>query len=129
MEPSYFGALIHSSYLPNLCAVLRPAPLALYYFPFLSFPLLSHCIGLSLGSKPGGIYVFLVIVFVYSFLVIQVNWLITDVFYPDFRIYPYRVQKPGTSQYIYMQIPLLITDNLIRTSPKPDNFRSTLFTI
>ena len=36
-------------YLPNLCAVLRPAPLASYYFPFLSFPLLSPCIGLSLG--------------------------------------------------------------------------------
>ena len=35
-------------YLPNLCAVLRPAPLASYYFPFLSFPLLSPCIGLSL---------------------------------------------------------------------------------
>ena len=38
-------------YLPNLCAVLRPAPLASYYFPFLSFSLLSPCIGLSLGSK------------------------------------------------------------------------------
>ena len=35
-------------YLPNLCAVLRPAPLDSYYFPFLSFPLLSPCIGLSL---------------------------------------------------------------------------------
>ena len=38
-------------YLPNLCAVLRPAPLASYYFPFLSFPLLSPCIGLSLGRR------------------------------------------------------------------------------
>ena len=28
--------------------MLRPAPLASYYFPFLSFPLLSPCIGLSL---------------------------------------------------------------------------------
>ena len=37
-------------YLPNLCAVLRPAPLASYYFPFLSFPLLSPCIGLSLDT-------------------------------------------------------------------------------
>ena len=35
-------------YLPNLCAVLRPAPLASYCFPFLSFPLPSPCIGLSL---------------------------------------------------------------------------------
>ena len=38
-------------YLPNLCAVLRPAPLASYYFPFLSFPLLSPCIGLSLDRR------------------------------------------------------------------------------
>ena len=38
-------------YLPNLCAVLRPAPLASYYFPFLSFPLLSPCIGLSLDPQ------------------------------------------------------------------------------
>ena len=41
-------------YLPNLCAVLRPAPLASYYFPFLSFPLLSPCIGLSLDGEFGG---------------------------------------------------------------------------
>ena len=41
-------------YLPNLCAVLRPAPLASYYFPFLSFPLLSPCIGLSLDTKAIG---------------------------------------------------------------------------
>ena len=40
--------LCHTSL--TLCAVLRPAPLASYYFPFLSFPLLSPCIGLSLGS-------------------------------------------------------------------------------
>ena len=38
-------------YLPNLCAVLRPAPLASYYFPFLSFPLLSPCIGFSLDPN------------------------------------------------------------------------------
>ena len=41
-------------YLPNLCAVLRPAPLASYYFPFLSFPLLSPCIGLSLDQSTCG---------------------------------------------------------------------------
>ena len=35
-------------YLPNLCAVLRPAPLASYSFPLHSSPFLSPCIGLSL---------------------------------------------------------------------------------
>ena len=40
-------------YLPNLCAVLHPAPLASYYFPFLSFTLLSPCIRLSLGRLFG----------------------------------------------------------------------------
>ena len=37
-------------YLPNLCAVLRPAPLASYSFPLHSSPFLSPCIGLSLGQ-------------------------------------------------------------------------------
>ena len=55
MEPcAGLHILAHRSislpYLPNLCAVLRPAPLASYYFPFLLFPLLSPCIGPSLGS-------------------------------------------------------------------------------
>ena len=40
-------------YLPNLCAVLRQAPLASYYFPLLSSPLLWPCIGLSLGYPIG----------------------------------------------------------------------------
>ena len=35
-------------YLPNLCAVLRPAPLASYYFPLHSSPLVSPCIGVYL---------------------------------------------------------------------------------
>ena len=38
-------------YLPNICAVLRPAPLASYYFPLLSSPLLWPCIGLSLDVR------------------------------------------------------------------------------
>ena len=50
-------------------------------------------------------------------------------FYPDFRIYRTDFKGPGPSQYIYMQISVLIMDNLIRTSPKPGDFRGSLFTI
>ena len=43
------------------------------------------------------------------FDIVQVDWLNTEVFYPDL---PYRFHGPGPSQYIYMQISVLITDNL-----------------
>ena len=41
----------------------------------------------------------------------------------------YRFQGLGPSKYIYIQIPVLITDNLIRTSPKPDDFWHALYNL
>ena len=44
-----------------------------------------------------------------------------------FSYLPYRYQGTGPSQYIYMQITVLIMDNLNRTLPKPNDFRGMLF--
>ena len=55
--------------------------------------------------------------------------LIRMFFIPGFSDLPYRFQEPGPSQYIYMQISVLITDNYICTLPKRDDFQGTLFTI
>ena len=61
-------------------------------------------------------------------ILVQVNWLNTDMFYLDFRIYRTDFKGPVPPVQLHVNFSAYY-GNLIRTSPKPGDFRGTLFTI